>query len=300
MVAAGFRVALGGLVMRALLWRVIVAVSVATVAAIVSVHASQAAYPGRNGKIVFWTFGYCCDLIWTMNADGSDLRAIYSNGSQYARYPEVSPDGTKIVVVAGFSINVINFDGVELFSLPQTESSGGGFGGSPPIWSPDSNRLAWIGANDLGGPGLWVGSATGQALIYPSQTIGLDSVRWSPDGSKLSFIDRGVIYVINRDGSGLHAVASPPFPPDPGRTPTSPDGTKRIYTAPVAATAPSTQVFISNLDGSDARQLTNLTADCDAATTEPHSCANNPLLQPPRAFNPGFLVWQTLPLSHRA
>ena len=276
----------------------IVAVLVAALASLVVANASQAAYPGRNGKIVFWTFDDCCDLIWTMNPDGSDPRAIYANGSQYARYPEVSPDGTKIVVVAGESIRVINFVGAELFSLGLTSCDNEACLGSAPgpVWSPDSSELAWAAppGGDPGAAGLWVGSAAGEALIYPSQTLSLGSVRWSPDGTKLSFIDSGVSYVVNADGSALHKDASS-FPSDLGRTPISPNGTKRIYTAPVASTAPSTQIFISNLNGNAPQQLTNLTADCPFPTSDPAACATNPIFQPPPPFLPGFLVWQSLP-----
>jgi Tol biopolymer transport system component len=283
--------------MRALLWRVIFALLVATVAALVSVHVSQAAYPGSNGKIVFWTFDDCCDLIWTVNPDGSDLRAIYSDATEFARYPEVSPDGTKIVVVSGFSITVINFDGKILYVSGYSCFSFACLNTAPgPVWSPDSSRLAWVSPGSFPDTaGLWVGSPTHEALIYPSTTVSPESARWSPDGSKLSLVDRGVLYVINADGTGLHRATSP-FPPDPGRTPTSPDGTKRIYVAPVASTAPSTQIFISNLDGSESRQLTNLTAGCPGVTRYPATCAEHP---PQAPFNPGFLVWQTLPPNPR-
>ena len=282
--------------MRAVLrCRIIAALLVAIVASLAVANASHAAYPGRNGKIVFWTpSGGCCDLIWTMNPDGSDLRAIYGAPSQYAEFPEVSPDGTKIVVAGMESIDVLDFSGTGLFSFVDPVCAAATclfpWVAPGPVWSPDSSHLAWFSTDT----GLWIGSSASEALIDASLTISPDSVRWSPDGTKVSFVDAGVSYIINADGSGLHRDVSS-FPPDLGRTPLSPDGTKRIYSAPVASTAPSTQVFVSNLNGSNPRQLTNLTADCPFATTDPFDCATNPDFQPPRPFNPGFLVWQPVP-----
>jgi hypothetical protein len=271
------------------LLRIVVAALIATVVASTLAAPSQAAFPGRNGKVVFWTFGSCCDLIWSMHPDGSDLRVIYSNPSQYARNPEVSPDGTKIAVEtvaprAGVGV-VIDFGGHELFSWGGCASL---CSSGSPVWSPDSIHLAWAvraGFSD----GVWVGSATGDVLIFPSPTIDVDSVRWSPDGTKLSFIDNGSILVINADGSGLHAAATQ-FPPDPGRTPISPDGTKRLYTDLVPATAPSRQIFSSNLDGTDATQLTNQTQDCELYP-DTAACA---LYGPWPPFLPANLIWQSL------
>src|SRR5919109_669147 len=60
--------------------------------ALVSTAATQAAFPGANGKIAFSS----PDGIGTINADGTGLAQI---GTAAVRQPDWSPDGQRIVFV---------------------------------------------------------------------------------------------------------------------------------------------------------------------------------------------------------
>lgn len=267
------------------------------------VAVASAAFPGTNGKIVFSTRGLCCDALWSVNADGSDLRAFYQSPSQYIRHPEVSPDGQKIVVENTFQDGgrgvILDFSGQELGTWGDGHCQGqtGQCAAGPPIWSPHGGYLAWsifFDAVSSANDGIWVRGTAGQSLIYQSSTLDPQSVRWSPDGTRLSFVD-GAVYVINRDGTGLQTSTSQ-FAPDPGSGPTSPDGKRRVYTETPAATAPSSEIFTSKFDGTDPLQVTSLTEDCPVY---PNSCEALYRGLPPPAFRPIQAIWQTIPIPDR-
>src|SRR3712207_753766 len=58
-----------------------------------------ATFPGVNGRIVFVRIPPTNDPpdIWTMNAEGGDLRRLTDNGDVFDTVPSPSPDGTRIV-----------------------------------------------------------------------------------------------------------------------------------------------------------------------------------------------------------
>src|SRR5207248_10297447 len=93
---------------------------------------------------------------------------------------------------------------VDITNSPQTESF--------PRWSPDGNRLLFIRGDRVGHGTIVVVATDGSA---PEEVVpALDDVRsatWSPDGRRIAFSvfgGSGPVYVVDRDGSGLHALAS--------------------------------------------------------------------------------------------
>jgi Tol biopolymer transport system component len=59
--------------------------------------------------------------------------------------------------------------------------------------------------------------------------------RWSPDGSRIAYLHKGTVWVINADGTGRHQVAGGPA----GGPAWSPDGTSIAYAAPGCTGGPA-------------------------------------------------------------
>jgi Tol biopolymer transport system component len=153
--------------------------------------------------------------IYVVNADGSGLRRIWSEGQTWGPV-DWSPDGSKIAFMAccgtDKGIFVMNSDGSDLTRLIGHESAGQGCGdpGSfcgvdSPTWSPDGQQIAFY---SWGGYGF--GPPSGVAIINVDGTLRRflseagSSPAWSPDGTKIAF-DTGYfteIGLVNADGSG--------------------------------------------------------------------------------------------------
>lgn len=186
--------------------------------------------------------------LFVLHADGSRTRLTNDGGGTWGSF---SPDGTKVAYACCGSAPgpfVVEADGRERRSLLGETCSSPGCG--EPLaewaaWSPVSSEIAYIDfwenhptfghhANVLSfvgadGTGLREG-----VLQLPGEAGGL---AWSPDGLRLAFWmtrlgENGEeqlpaqIYVVNADGSGLHALTNE----DDNRWPSwSPDGTRIAF-----------------------------------------------------------------------
>jgi Tol biopolymer transport system component len=87
-----------------------------------------------------------------------------------------------------------------------------------PSLSPDGTTVAFGYTPDWqSGPDLWTVSVDGRGLKRLSTTGDVLSVDWSPDGTRIAFVDDyglgsdgalGDIYVVRADGSELHRIAT--------------------------------------------------------------------------------------------
>ena len=168
---------------------------------------------------------------------------------------------------------VVNADGSGLRLVAQRAGLG-----SPPVWSPDGQRLIFSfsapGGNYLSGVGIYVVNVDGSGLqkLIPSG----QSPAWSPDGQKIAFVrvvrvrpiaPGGVepdteIYVVNADGSGQQNLTrNLAIYGDPAW---SPDGQKiafeRSYrpypNSPSRRFQYRTDLYVMNADGSEQQRLT--------------------------------------------
>jgi TolB protein len=183
--------------------------------------------------------------IAAMNADGSDLVQLTS-GAFHDQHPDVSPDGQEIVFQSdregdpntGSSyVYVMNADG----SGQSLLTPGPAYS---PDWSPDGDRVAFIGPPDhWGGPIMVLAVDDGETraltTLDPFATVdlGAASPTWSPDGTRLAF-GRGEllgwgthtsIWVMNADGTDETRLTEPRL--WGGVSPVwSPDGSRLAFT----------------------------------------------------------------------
>jgi TolB protein len=149
--------------------------------------------------------------IWIVNSDGSGATRLTS-GPDVDMFPAWSPDGSKIVFIRNDQVWTINADGggaTQLTFDPAVK-------GQVPDWSPDSSKIAYNSGDDI-----WIMNANGgdqHPLFLDPSTIEFGPA-WSPVGDQIAFVSFPLgnlggrtIYVINADGTGMHAVHPGPGP----------------------------------------------------------------------------------------
>ncbi|HEX8746165.1 MAG TPA: carboxypeptidase regulatory-like domain-containing protein [Pyrinomonadaceae bacterium] len=152
--------------------------------------------PKGNGKIAFASSRDGITQIYTMNADGSNVTKLTSDGGDS---PAWSPDGQKIAFRSGklgdSTIFVMNADGSNQTQLSQDHNWDGS-----PAWSPDGKKVAFVRS-----PYLFVVNADGTGETNLMIGIGVyGTPSWSPDGTKIAFSGSEGnydIYVANTDGT---------------------------------------------------------------------------------------------------
>jgi dipeptidyl aminopeptidase/acylaminoacyl peptidase len=196
---------------------------------------AQAAFPGKNGRIVF--SADCCvpterfdNYLFTVDPDGTDLRRLpWPPGARWATHPQWSPDGKRIA-----------------FAAP---TQGPPFGHQ--IWVADADGSNSVQVTHVSDPGT--------AAVTPT---------WSPDGTRIAYhwINRG-IYTINVDGTGnsplLEYTPSPYF--FPSSPAWSPKGDLIAFTAYLGGGTDTRHLFTARPDGTDRRLVTRTAAEYNLA-----------------------------------
>jgi Tol biopolymer transport system component len=177
--------------------------------------------------------------IYRAQTDGTELTAITITPPGVVDFaPLYSPDGRKIAFVSYarggilIAVYLMNADGSDIRKLTPSW-----IGGDCPSWSPDGEKIAFASNGCVGDHGagfvlneeLWVINRDGTGLTQLTHTNDhwhgyLNSPHdtvpsWSPQGDTIVFtrlspdFSNSVIYVINRDGSGLRQLRTLPIPP---------------------------------------------------------------------------------------
>jgi len=122
-----------------------------------------------------------------------------------------------------------------------------------PVWSPDGNKIAFIGAT-RSQEQIYVMNTSGSNITSLTSIEGFNdygrSLTWLPDGSRIGFFKGPTFYLIDPDGSNLEQL------PFLGRTGAanenvvwSPDGTHIAFT--------QSELYVMHSDGSNVVQLTD-------------------------------------------
>lgn len=240
------------------------ALPVAALAALIAAGSALAAFPGRNGQLVYMRD---FDLV-TVSPFGKGTRTIVGTKAD-ENNPQFSPDGKRIVFqraqLGVVSVWVANADGSRARKLAV---------GADPAWSPDGERVAYvaqtgtnfdiwaIGADGKGATRLTRGAAP---EFYPA---------WSPDGKRIAFT------TFTTRGSGLGGIFTVKAEPNvrPRRVTTgvdqrpafSPDGTRIAFDGfrgrPGTA---GTDVYVVGVDGTGLERLTTATGEDVAPAWSP-------------------------------
>jgi len=207
--------------------------------------------PPDQSKGYVWPIGHL--EIYTSKTDGSDLRALTSNGA-YNAEATVSPDGKKIIFTStkdgDIELYTMNIDGTGVRRITNRLGYDGGA-----FFSPDGTKIVWranypattrdsadylgLLAQRLVRPArveVWVANADGTNARQVTRLGGANFAPFfHPDGKRIIFSSNyenprsGAfdLYLINVDGTGFEKVTShPDFDSFPMW---SPDGKKLVW-----------------------------------------------------------------------
>jgi Tol biopolymer transport system component len=260
-------------------------------ALVVKVEPSQAAFPGKNGKIAFESFRDGDWDIYTVNPDGSNQTNITNNTAPDLE-PAWSPDGTKITFVTDRDGNLgdgrreiftMNADGSNQTNITANSAlSVLATNVSAPAWSPDGTKIVFsaISTQDDGFFEIFTISADGSNLIRLTNNESLDTdPAWSPDGTKIAFAsDRegsNEIFTMNADGSNLTRLTNNGA--WDGSPAWSPDGSKIAFTSHLLLVAGlGIEIYTMNADGSNQTNISKTASHDEDASWQPLPAPSGP------------------------
>ena len=145
----------------------------------------------------------CCLSLWVMNADGTALARI---GDVRGSSPTWSPDGTRIAFLlsgedleAATRVAIMDADGSDV--RPISEAAWWG----EPSWSPDGSSILTSRDRGLTDADLLTIGLDGHVQVIDTLPI-LGRADWSPDGTHITYVSRGRVWVMAADGSGAHPI----------------------------------------------------------------------------------------------
>jgi tricorn protease len=131
-----------------------------------------------------------------VSADLIETRPRFVKGASWIRHASISPSGARAV---------FEFRG-DIITVPKEKgddrnlSSSVGANDRSPVWSPDGKSIAWF-SDESGEYALQIAPQDGHGEIrkLPLKGAGFyEDPKWSPDSSKISFVDNArVLYVLD-------------------------------------------------------------------------------------------------------
>jgi TolB protein len=195
--------------------------------------------------------------VYVLHPDGRSINVTNSTPSS-EHEASFSPDCSRVVFTSNrfgpFVIFTVKPDGTDLrqVSFPP----GGCCGDQDPEWSPDGQYISFVSGDRTGVETVFVMRPDGSDLREIGEGV---LPQWTTDG-RLEYTGRSAfaeppLYLVNSDGTGRIVVRPGEQPPEEHlEEVTSPNGKLIAYLSPQENTV---DLFVSRLDGSDVRNLSN-------------------------------------------
>lgn len=213
-------------------------------------------------QVVFARFADGMSRIYSVNIDGTNELEI---GNVPGRSPVFSPDGSRVVYMAGDSwtttrLMVAAKDGSHVRQINDGKSVAWNS-----HWSPDGRRIAFTGRNAEHGLVIFVINSDGSDLHEVTHLAAEEGnaqwPAWSPDGRQLAFqVNRlkaksAHIWVVDLTSGNAHALGSHDGSYLDETPSWFPDGKHIAFQSNRSGTM---EVWEMSADGSNARQVTGL------------------------------------------
>jgi len=175
--------------------------SVGKLTAVDSADSYQPAWSPDGTKIIFGSNRDGNGEIYVMDPNGANVVRLTFDSSEDGQ-PAWSPDGSKIAFATARDGNdeiyVMNPDGTAPVNLTNDPSSD-----LTPAWSADGSKIAFESNREVN-YAVWVMNADGSnpvRLTDPDPRTAAGAPSWSPDGTRIAYVQNGDIWVMNVDGS---------------------------------------------------------------------------------------------------
>lgn len=170
-----------------------------------------------NGKIVFEQEGYLHTfdaasgsqqkLTVGIAADLLELRPRFAQGTNYIRWLDISPSGSRVVM--DYRGDVLTLPAEK--GDPKNLTNSTGVHEKFPSWSPDGKSIAWF-SDASGEYKLQIQPQDGKSGTKTFQLPGTgfySYTKWSPDSKKISFVDNGRnLYILDVESGVVKKVDS--------------------------------------------------------------------------------------------
>jgi Tol biopolymer transport system component len=207
------------------------------------------------------------DLYLLPDGDAANRVALTNTPSDQERFPQLSPDGSRLVYGLlqpdrTYDLHLMRLDGTRPVSDDLLLAGPGDL--TDTSWSPDGSRLlVRSGVEGEGARIYLLELATGSLRQFIDNA---SNPEWSPDGSRVVFVSyrreapgNADIFVADTDGSELHAIVDTGA--DDYYPSWSPDGTSIAFTS--KAHEGDQDVFVVDVSGGRLRNLTAGSPDSD-------------------------------------
>jgi dipeptidyl aminopeptidase/acylaminoacyl peptidase len=203
--------------------------------------------------------------VYVIDADGSNRVALTDSGNDFG--PAYSPDGSRIAFTSyreaeppngsPYRIYLMNADGTgqqKLFA----DSPSGLSAELQPAWSPDGQRIAFIGSSVEGGllvSDVYVVNADGSGLMRLTTFGNIDysnTLAWSRDGQKIAFTAHRDIQTISAEGAGVLTNLTNSGASDDGQPSYTSDGSQIVYASNNFDDDTLDGIYVMNADGTAA------------------------------------------------